>query len=81
MLATSDPASGRTGIARIVGADREAFLLTARDVVDGSARRTRESLGARYEAALAAARADEPSVPTAELHLRADRALAAELLA
>lgn len=79
--AATDPSSGRPGIDRIVGTDREVFLLAAREVADGSARRTRESLGARYLAALAEATAADPEAPSAELHLRADRALATELLA
>lgn len=76
--ASTDPSSGRPGIDRIADAERELFLLVARDVADGSARRTREQLSARFAAAVEAAREQDPSPD--DLHERADRALALELL-
>ncbi|MCJ1673629.1 hypothetical protein MT355_10225 [Rathayibacter sp. VKM Ac-2929] len=77
VAAATDPSSGRPGIDRIADAERELFLLVARDVADGSARRTREQLSARFAAAVEAAREQDPSP---DLHERADRALALELL-
>lgn len=79
--AAIDPSSGRPGIDRLIDTEREAFLLIARDVADGSTQRLRRSLGSRYAVALAEASAADPSAPAAALHLRADRALATELLA
>ncbi|NQX17143.1 NAD-binding protein [Rathayibacter sp. VKM Ac-2857] len=78
VTAVTDPSSGRPGIDRIVDAERELFLLVARDVADGSARRTREQLSARFAAAVDAAREQDPSPD--DLHDHADRALALELL-
>ncbi|QHF22716.1 hypothetical protein GTU73_00965 [Rathayibacter sp. VKM Ac-2804] len=78
VAAVTDPSSGRPGIDRIVDAERELFLLVARDVADGSARRTREELSARFAAAVEAAREQDPSPD--DLRERADRALALELL-
>ncbi|AZZ53471.1 hypothetical protein [Rathayibacter festucae] len=75
---STDPSSGRPGIDRIADAERELFLLVARDVADGSARRTTEQLSARFAAAVEAAREQDPSPD--DLHERADRALALELL-
>ncbi|QHC56828.1 hypothetical protein [Rathayibacter tanaceti] len=79
--ADTDPSSGRPGIARIVGAGREAFLLVARELVDGSTRRTREQLSSSFALALARARAADPAAGEGELVARADRALALEVLA
>ncbi|ROQ64608.1 hypothetical protein EDF36_0104 [Rathayibacter sp. PhB152] len=76
--ASTDPSSGRPGIDRIADAGRELFLLVARDVADGSVRRTREQLSARFAAAVEAAREQDPSPD--DLHERADRVLALELL-
>ncbi|SMH49071.1 hypothetical protein SAMN06295885_3210 [Rathayibacter oskolensis] len=81
VIAPTDPASGRPGIARLMTADREAFLLVAREVADASTRRTGESLRARFALALRDATAADPAAPLHELHARADRALALELLA
>ena len=78
VTAVTDPSSGRPGIDRIADADRELFLLVARDVADDSTRRTREQLSARFAAAVEAAREQDPS--PGDLHDRADRALALELL-
>lgn len=78
VTAHTDPSSGRPGIDRIADAGRELFLLVARDVADGSARRTTEQLSARFAAAVEAAREQDPSPD--DLHERADRALALELL-
>ncbi|TCL82045.1 MULTISPECIES: hypothetical protein [unclassified Rathayibacter] len=78
VTAVTDPSSGRPGIDRIADAERELFLLVARDVADGSTRRTREQLSARFAAAVEAARKQDPS--PGDLHERADRALALELL-
>ncbi|ROQ03615.1 hypothetical protein EDF54_3091 [Rathayibacter sp. PhB93] len=78
VTAATDPSSGRPGIDRIADAERELFLLVARDVADGSVRRTREQLSARFAAAVEAAREQDPSPD--DLHDRADRALALELL-
>ncbi|OOB92352.1 hypothetical protein [Rathayibacter sp. VKM Ac-2630] len=81
VTAVTDPSSGRPGIARITGAAREAFVLVAREVVDGSARRTRDQLRSAFGAALAEARAADPGADRADLRARADRALALEVLA
>lgn len=81
VAAKTDSSSGRPGIARILGTDREAFVLVARDVADGSTRRTREQLSSAFSAALAEARAADPGADGAELAARADRALALEVLA
>ncbi|MWV59351.1 NAD(P)-binding domain-containing protein [Rathayibacter sp. VKM Ac-2754] len=80
VVAVTDPTSGRVGIARLIEADREAFLLVAREIADGSTRRTRESLGARFATALQTVTAEDPAASPDDLHRRADRALAEELL-
>ncbi|KQQ06064.1 MULTISPECIES: hypothetical protein [unclassified Rathayibacter] len=80
VVALTDPSSGRPGIARLTEADREAFVLVAREIADGSARRTREALTARFARALHRATAEDPAASPDDLHRRADRALAEELL-
>ncbi|WKK72791.1 hypothetical protein Q0F99_07770 [Rathayibacter oskolensis] len=80
VVALTDPASGRPEIARLLDAGREAFLLVAREIADESARRTRDALAARFAGALQSATAEDPTASLDELHRRADRALAEELL-
>lgn len=81
VTALTDPSSGRPGITRLETAEREAFLLVARETADSSTGRLRERLTARFAVAVAEARETDPSASPDELHARADRSLAAAVLA